>query len=167
MYLHDARVLHFLATLCSSNATAFPHNQNDIAAAIFAPPLGPPIATRIGPTSTDIEAFVPPPTNSDASDTGTWVDVAKLAAHASAGGVKGMFSAAIVPKHHMQCAQWVTAQLNLAAMVCMGQNYRSIHLVEGCHSWKEAFRALVQPNIPFDVSFHFMVNFFFFFFDLN
>jgi hypothetical protein len=152
VYAHDPRILYFLAALCSSDATAFPHNQNDIAAAIFAPPLGPPITTRIGPSSATIEAFVPAPPNSDPSEAGVWVEVAKLAAHASAGGVKGMFSAAIVPVHHMQCAQWVTAQLNLAAMVCMGQNYRSIHLVEGCHTWKESFKALVQPNIPFDVS---------------
>lgn len=152
VYMHDPRILYFLATLCSSDSTAFPHNQNDIAAAIFAPPLGPPMQTRIGPASAAIEAFVPPPPNADASDAGSWIEIAKLAAHTSAGGVKGMFSAAIVPVHHTQCAQWVTAQLNLAAMVCMGQNYRSIHLVEGCHTWKEAFKALVQPNIPFDVS---------------
>ena len=153
VYVHDPRILYFLATLCSSGSTAFPHNQNDIAAAIFAPPLGPPITTRIGPASTAIEVHVPPPPNADASETGVWVEIAKLAAHSSASGVKGMFSAAIAPMHHMQCAQWATAQLNLAAMVCMGQNYRSIHLVEGCHTWKEAFRALVQPNISFEVSF--------------
>jgi hypothetical protein len=151
VYAHDPRILYFLATLCSSDATAFPHNQNDIAAAIFAPPLGPPLATRIGPSSAAIEVLVPPPPNSDPGE-GMWVELAKLAAHASSGGVKGMFSAQIVPLHHTQCAQWVTAQLNLAAMVCMGQNYRSIHLVEGCHTWKEAFKALVQQNIPFDVS---------------
>lgn len=151
VYTHDPRILNFLATLCSYNDKAVPHNQNDIAAAIFAPPLGPPISTRIGPATATIEALVPPQP-SDASETGTWVDVAKLAASGGGGGVKGMFSAATVPMHYMQCSQWVTAQLNLAAMVCLGQNYRSIHLVEGCHSWKEAFKALVQPTIPFDVS---------------
>jgi RIH domain len=154
VYTHDPRILDFLATLCCSNGTAFPHNQNDIAAAIFVPPLGPPISTRIGLATALIEALVPPQPGSRADESGTWVEVVKLAAHTSGGGgVKGMFSAPTVPLHHMQCAHWLTAQLNLAAMVCLGQNYKSIHLVEGCHSWKEAFKALVQPSIPFDVSF--------------
>jgi hypothetical protein len=148
VYTHDHRILSFLSTLCTCSTSPVPHNQNAIAAALFVSPHGPPLATRATAASV-IEVRVP--ARDDNRKEGEWLDIVPLAAHAK-DGMKGLFSTEMVPQHHAQCVAWLVAQLNLGAMVCMGQNYKSIHLVEGCHSWKEAFKALVQPNIPFDIS---------------
>jgi hypothetical protein len=148
VYTHDHRILNFLATLCACGNVPVPHNQNAIATAFFVAPYGPPLSTRATVAGV-IEVRVP--ARGESGGEGEWMDIVSLAAHAK-DGMKGLFSTELVPLHHAQCVSWLIAQLNLGGMVCMGQNYKSIHLVEGCHTWKEAFKALVQPSIPFDIS---------------
>lgn len=126
-----------------------PHNQNAIAASLFAPPFGPPLSTRV--TVAGIEVLVPAPTTPQTNRKGEeWVDMTTLAEQKE--GVKGFFGQLQGHSHYAQCTTWIVAQLNLAAVVCMGQNYMSIHLVESCHTWKEAFKALVHSSLSLELS---------------
>ncbi len=153
----DQRVLDLLAIMCCCGTEAVPHNQNAIATSIFAPPpQGPPISTRLNPTG-GIEILAPPASEKE-RDAEQWIDLAELSSQ-NPRGVKGLFNLASTPQKHIQTASWLISQLSLGALVCMGQNYKSIHLVERCHPWKEAFKALVQSTISFEISFVYIRNY--------